>query len=94
MRSGSPARRRLTPALLVMAMVAALLPLGQAATAATNTALQFNGTNAARHVRTTTTLHRSQLTNFTLETLVQAHRHGGHRQPARVPAGFDRRRSR
>ena len=37
MRSGSPARRRLTPALLVMAMVAALLPLGQAATAATNT---------------------------------------------------------
>ena len=46
MRSGSPARRRLTPALLVMAMVAALLPLGQAATAATNTALQFNGTTA------------------------------------------------
>ena len=44
MRPGSPARRRLTPALLVMAMVAALLPLGQAATAATNTALQFNGT--------------------------------------------------
>ena len=39
MRSGPPGRRRLTPALLVMAMVAALLPLGQAATAATNTAL-------------------------------------------------------
>ena len=45
MRPGSPARRRLTPALLVMAMVAALLPLGQAATAATNTAVQFDGTN-------------------------------------------------
>ena len=45
MRSGTPARRRLTPALLVMAMVAALLPLGQAATAATNNALQFDGVN-------------------------------------------------
>ena len=52
MRPGSPARRRLTPALLVMAMVAALLPLGQAATAATNTALQFNGTT--QYVRTAT----------------------------------------
>ena len=68
MRSGSPARRRLTPALLVMAMVAALLPLGQAATAATNTALQFNG--STQHVRTATTTSSTalQLTNFTIET--------------------------
>ena len=42
MRS-NPRPEAATPALLVMAMVAALLPLGQAATAATNNALQFNG---------------------------------------------------
>jgi len=69
MRSGSPARRRLTPALLVMAMVAALLPLGQAATAATNTALQFNGT-AAQNLRLGTTSPNTslRLSQFTLET--------------------------
>ena len=68
MRPGSPARRRLTPALLVMAMVVALLPVGQAATAATNTALQFNG--STQHVRTATTTSSTalQLTNFTIET--------------------------
>ena len=68
MRSGSPARRRLTPALLVMAMVAALLPLGQAATAATNTALQFNGSSQYIRTATTTSQAALQVTNFTVET--------------------------
>ena len=64
MRPGSPARRRLTPALLVMAMVAALLPLGQAATAATNTAIQLNGTTQYATLGTNTQLRSGQ---FTLE---------------------------
>ena len=62
MRPGSPARRRLTPALLVMAMVAALLPLGQAATAATNTAIQLNGTTQYATLGTNAQLRSAQFT--------------------------------
>ena len=80
MRPGSPARRRLTPALLVMAMVAALLPLGQAATAATNTALQLNG--SSQYIRTTASDSSTalQLTNFTIETWFRRTGTGSHLQ--------------
>ena len=90
MRPGSPARRRLTPALLVMAMVAALLPLGQAATAATNTALQFNG--STQHVRTATTTSSTalQLTNFTIETLVPSNRDRSYHQHGYRASGNQR----
>ena len=76
MRSGSPARRRLTPALLVMAMVAALLPLGQAATAATNTAIQLNGTTQYATLGTNAQLRCSA--QFTVEP--------GSSEPVREPS--------
>src|SRR5262245_3048484 len=90
MRSGSPARRRLTPALLVVAMVAALLPLGQAATAATNTALQFNGTSQYVRTATTTTSTALRLTNFTIETWFRRSGAGVGSNTGAAPAGHDR----
>ena len=75
MRSGSPARRRLTPALLVMAMVAALLPLGQAATAATNSAIQFNGTTQYATLGTQRTIALSPNSRL---SVVQKDRHRNH----------------
>ena len=89
MRSGSPARRRLTPALLVMAMVAALLPLGQAATAATNNALQFNGSTQYIRTATTTTSSTLQLTNFTIETWFRRSGTGVTINTGAAPAGLD-----